>query len=188
MTDLSALLAILLGGLGSLVLWLLLGPIMTGYGFKKLVQRAVDGDEKAMQVFMNVGDLLIQWASTRQIKTGKKIKADSGELDADGKPILIEQEEVLTPITLLAQAVGTYAFQKVRSSAGGVKSQVGRMFQEELAASGQGLSPAALSALAKGKFGPALAEAALPFLLDKLKKRNLSQEGNTGSQGGWWNR
>jgi len=67
--DLSALIAILLGGLGSLVLWLILGPIMTGYGFKKLVQKAVEGDPKSMEVFVNVGTLLMTWASTTKYET-----------------------------------------------------------------------------------------------------------------------
>jgi len=186
--DLSSFIAILLGGLGSLVLWLILGPIMTGYGFKKLVQKAIDGDEKSMQVFENVGDLLMHWATTKKYETGKIIKIDSGEKDADGRPVLIEAKESLTPIESLTKSIGTFAFEKARSSAAGVKSQLGAQFQNELREMGLGPSPQAIAAAARGNIGPLAAEVVLPFVLDKLKKRNITQDGDTGAQGGWWNR
>jgi len=186
--DVSSLVAILLGGLGSLVLWLILGPIMTGYGFKKLVQKAIDGDEKSMKVFMDIGTLLMAWATQTKFKTGNKIKVKTDEVDANGKPIFSEEEEILTPVQTLSKAVGTYAFEKLRSSAGGVKTQLGNALQQELSDSGVGLSPAALSGIARGNFKQALIEIGMKYYLDKRKKGDINLEGNTGEQGGWWNR
>jgi len=183
--DFSSLIAILLGGLGSLVLWLILGPIMTGYGFRKLVQKAIEGDEKSLEVFMNVGTLLMTWATQTKYKTGSIIKVDSGEKDADGRSIPKEVPEELTPIQAISKSVGTYAFDKLRSSAGGVRTQLGKQLQQEFADSGGGLSPAALSALSRGKIGPALIEMVAPAVVDKLKKRNISSDSDTGRQGGW---
>lgn len=183
--DYSALLAVLLGGIGSLVLWLILGPIMTGYGFKKLVQKAIDGDEKSLQVFMNVGQLLMVWATTTKYDTGNKIKIDSGEVNADGKSILKDVPEVLSPIEMISKSVGTYAFEKLKMSTMGVKSRLGQQLQAEMAESGGGLSPAALSALARGKVGPALMEFVAPMVIDKLKQKNKGGQGDTGQQGGW---
>ena len=183
--DLTSLLAVLLGGLGSLVLWLILGPIMTGYGFKKLVQKAIDGDPKSQEVFMNVGTLLMHWATTTKYPTGNKIKIDSGDVDADGKSIPKEIPEVLTPIEAISKSVGTYAFDKLKVSTMGVKSRLGQQLQAEMAESGGGLSPAALSALARGKVGPALMEFVAPMVIDKLKQKNKGGQGDTGSQGGW---
>lgn len=183
--DFSSLIAILLGGLGSLVLWLILGPIMTGYGFKKLVQRAIEGDKDAMEVFMNVGTLLMTWATQTTYRTGNMIKIDSGEKDADGRAIPKEVPEELTPIQAISKSVGSYAFEKLRSSAGGVRTQLGKQLQQEFADSGGGLSPAALSALSRGKLGPALVEMVAPAVIDKIKKRNILSNDNTGQQGGW---
>ena len=161
---------------------------MTGYGFKKLVQKAVEGDPKSMEVFVNVGTLLMTWASTTKYETGNKIKVQSGEKDADGRPVLIEVKESLTPIESLTKSIGTFAFEKLRSSAAGVKSQLGAQFQTELQEMGLGPSPQALAALARGKIGPIAIETLMPLILDKLNKTNIKQKGNTGSQCGWWNR
>lgn len=186
--DYTSLLAVLLGGIGSLVLWLILGPIMTGYGFKKLVKKAIDGDPDAMEVFMNVGSLLMTWATQTKYKTGDKIKIDTDDLDADGRPIPKEIPEELTPIQMLSKSVGTYAFTKFKSSAAGVKSRLGQQIQQEIAEGGGGLSPGAIAALGRGKIGPALIEFAAPIVADKLKKKNISSGSDTGQQGGWWNR
>ena len=184
--DVSSLVAILLGGLGSLVLWLILGPIMTGYGFKKLVQKAIDGDEKSMKVFMDIGTLLMVWATQTKFKTGNKIKVKTDEVDANGKPIFSEEEEILTPVQTLSKAVGTYAFEKLRSSAGGVKTQLGNALQQEFAdSSGWGLSPAALSGIARGNLKQALIEIGMKYYLDKRKKGDINSDSDTGRQGGW---
>jgi len=183
--DYSSLIAILLGGLGSLVLWLILGPIMTGYGFRKLVQKAIEGDEKSLEVFMNVGTLLMTWATQTKYKTGSIIKIDSGEKDADGRSIPKEVPEELTPIQAISKSVGSYAFDKLRSSAGGVKTQLGKQIQAEMSEMGGALSPGAIAALSRGKIGPALTEVIAPIVVDKLKKRNILSNDDTGRQGGW---
>ena len=178
--DINALLAILLGGLGSLVLWLVLGPLMTGYGFKRLVRKAFEGDPKAQEVFFQVGGLFISWASTQQMKTGRKIKVATDEKDADGNAVLKEIDEVLTPVQMIAQTVGTYVIQKAKGSMGGTTTKMKNVLMESAAESGLGVSGAAANAAARGNFAPLLAEIVLPKVIDTLKKRKE----NTDSSGG----
>jgi len=178
--EIDSILYILLGGAGSLVMWLVLGPLMTGYGFKKLVRRAVDGDPKAMETFQMIGDLLIMWATTRKIETGETIKVATDKVDADGNPIMKELKEELTPIEIIARTVGSYVIMKVKGQVGGTKNQMKQMLMQEAAETGVGLSPSALQALSRGKVGPALAEVGLPFLMEKFK----GVKPPTGNQGG----
>lgn len=180
--DVEPILYMLLGAAGSLVMWLVLGPLMTGYGFKKLVKKAASGDEQALETFLSIGDILIKWASERPIKTGKKIKVATGELDAEEKMIMKEIDEILSPIELIAQTIGRYTIMQIKGQVGGTKNQMKQMLMQEAAESGIGLSPAAMTALSRGKVGPALAEVGLPFLMEKIK----GIKPGTGQQGGSW--
>ena len=179
--DYSALFAVLLGGLGSLVLWLILGPLRTGYGFKRLVRKAAEGDPKSLEVFMSVGDLLITWASQREIKTGKKVKVATDEVGEDGKPVFKEVEEILSPIQIIAQTIGSYVIMKAKGSVGGTTKKFNEMLMSSASESGVGPSSAALNALARGNPQPFLVELILPKVIEHFNKR----KGNEGSQGGW---
>jgi len=172
---------IALGALGSLFMWLVIGPVMTGYGFKRLVRKAAEGDPKSLETFYHVGDLLIGWAAEERIKTGERVKVATDKVDAEGKTIFIEKDEVLSPIQLMARTIGSYVIMKFKGSVGGTKNQMKQMLMDEAAETGIGLSPAALQALARGKVGPALAEVGLPFVMEKLKKKS----GESTTSGEW---
>jgi len=174
---------IALGALGSLFMWLVIGPVMTGYGFKRLVRKAAEGDPKSLETFYHVGDLLIGWAAEERIKTGERVKVATDKVDAEGKTIYIEKDEILSPIQLIARTIGSYVIMKFKGSVGGTKYQMKQMLMDEAAETGIGLSPAALTALARGKVGPALAEVGLPFIMDKLKKKDNAL--NTQDGGKW---
>jgi hypothetical protein len=171
---------IALGALGSLFMWLVIGPVMTGYGFKRLVRKAAEGDEKSLETFYHVGDLLIKWAADERIPTGETVKIATDKVDAEGKIIYKEVKEVLSPIQLMARTIGSYVIMKFKGSVGGTKNQMKQMLMDEAAETGIGLSPTALAALARGKVGPALAEVGLPFIMDKIKKGGA----NSGDQSG----
>jgi hypothetical protein len=179
-SELLPIIYIALGAVGSLVMWLVIGPIMTGYGFKRLVRKAAEGDEKSLETFYHVGDLLIRWAAEERIPTGEKIKVATDKVDPQGQIIYKEINEVLSPIQLMARTIGSYVIMKFKGSVGGTKNQMKQMLMDEAAETGLGLSPAALAALSRGKFGPALAEVGLPFIMDKIKKGSA----NSGDQSG----
>jgi len=182
MTDWSPLVYMLIGALGSLVMWLVLGPVMTGLGVKRLARRAAAGDPKSMEFFYDLGDVLIKWAAEREIPTGRKIKVSTDETDENKQPVYKEVPEVLTPIQLVARSVGQYTIQLVKGQAGGVRTQLGRIIQDEAGQSG-GLSTGAISALSRGKVLPALTELLAPSIIAKFKGGKdaaLTQE-STGS-------
>jgi hypothetical protein len=162
---------IALGAVGSLFMWLVIGPVMTGYGFKRLVRKAAEGDPKSLETFYHVGDLLIKWAAEERIPTGEKIKVATDKVDEEGKPIYKEVNEVLSPIQLMARTIGNYVLMKFKGSIGGTKNQVKQMFVDSMAETGGGPSPAALQALSRGNIGPLIAEVGLPYLTEALNKR-----------------
>lgn len=172
--DLTPLIYMCVGAVGSLFMWLVLGPIMTGLGVKRLAHKAAMGDEKALEFFYELGDVLIVWAAKERIPTGEKIKVTNDKGDVKEIP------ELLSPIQLMARTIGSYVIMKFKGSVGGTKNQMKQMLMDEAAETGIGLSPTALAALARGKVGPALAEVGLPFLMDKLKKGG----DNTSNQSG----
>jgi len=135
------------------------------------IEEAAEGDSVARESLFKLFDSMIIYASTREIKTGEKIKVATDKTDAEGKPIMKEMDEVLSPIQLLARTIGSYVIMKFKGSVGGTKNQMKQMLMDEAAETGIGLSPAALQALARGKVGPALAEVGLPFVMEKLKKK-----------------
>jgi len=121
--------------------------------------------------FEAAADKLIKYLFEREINTGRKIRVATDELDKDGKPVMTEIDEVLTPISIMGRQIGDWAVQKLKGQAGGVKAQIGRIIQDEAASDGgPGLSPAAMNDLAKGKFKRAASEVAVRWGLDKLKK------------------
>ena len=145
------------------------------------IQEAAESDGPARESMYQLMDTLVIYASTRQIETGETIKVATDKVDAEGKTIYKEVDEVLSPIQLMARTIGSYVIMKFKGSVGGTKNQMKQMLMDEAAESGIGLSPAALQALARGKVGPALAEVGLPFLMEKLKK---PKEPTFDSQGG----
>jgi len=148
----------------------------------RAVMAWIDGineDEEAKTVLNKLFLLMFSWMGNAQIKTGNKIKVATDQIDADKKPIYKEIEEILTPVDMLARVIGNYAMMKIKGSAGGTKTQLGRILQEEAAEAG-GMSPAALKALSQGKLGPALMEIAMPH----LRKRLDNTVANMGSSGG----
>jgi len=140
-------------------------------------------DKEGQESMYALLDLTLAYMGSRQIKTGNKVKVASDKLDAEDHPIYIEQDEVLTPIDLIARHIGNYAIMKMKGQAGGVKSQLNKVLQEGLAGEGaMPLSPAALKALSKGQLGPALTEALLP----ELMKRLSTVKGNDTTGGAKW--
>lgn len=177
---------IALGALGSLFMWLVIGPVMTGYGFKRLVRKAAEGDPKSLETFYHVGDLLIRWAGEERIKTGEKTKVATDKVDAEGKPIYKEVDEVLSPIQLMARTIGSYVIMKFKGSVGGTKNQLQRIVTDSIVESGGAPSPAALNAAARGNYGPLITEMALPYIMEKAQKLKNKEGGlNTQGGGGW---
>lgn len=162
------LLGMLAGAVGSTVIWLILGPIMSGKGLERWVKAAKFDENKRETLFL-LFDHMILYATTREIKTGKHIKMPAGEAGDDGVIPLKDVPEVLTPIQLIAQTVGNFVIMKVKGQAGGVKSQLGRVLSDEAASIG-GLSSSAAKALVKGQLGPALMELAMPYIAKRLNK------------------
>lgn len=174
---------IALGALGSLFMWLVIGPVMTGYGFKRLVRKAAEGDPKSLETFYHVGDLLIGWAAEERIKTGERVKVATDKVDAEGKTIYIEKDEVLSPIQLMARTIGSYVIMKFKGSVGGTKNQLQRIVTDSIVESGGSPSPAALSAAARGNYGPLITEMALPYVMDRVQKlKNKSGESTTSGE------
>ena len=138
---------------------------------QRLVHEAATGDEEATKFLYELGDVLIVWASTERIKTGEKVKVATDKVDAEGKTIFKEVDEVLSPIQILARTIGSYVIMKFKGSVGGTKNQVKQMFVDSMAESGGGPSPAALQALARGNIGPMIAELGMPYLMERLKKK-----------------
>jgi len=176
--DLTPLIYMGVGAAGSLVMWLVLGPVMTGLGVKRLARKAADGDEKSLEFFNDLGVILLRWAGSAEIKTGRKIKMQDGE---DVREI----DEVLTPIQMIARIIGDFMIMKLKGQAGGTKAQLGRILQEEAAEGGFPLSSTVLGSLAKGRLGPALAELAVKYGPDMLKKAKGDTSSGGESVKGW---
>jgi len=178
------LVAVVWAVLSTVIVWKWVVPYFFGEYVKRTIitmLKEPDDDVKGAlgQIFM----IALSWAGSQPIKTGEKVKVASDKLDAEDHPIYIEQDEVLTPIDLLARTIGNYAIMKMKGQAGGVKTQLNRVLQEGLQGEGAlPLSPAALKALSKGQLGPALTEALLP----ELMKRLSSVKGDKGTGGSSW--
>lgn len=173
------------GALGSLVMWLVLGPVMTGLGVKRLARKAADGDEKSLEFFYDLGNVLIKWAATYEIEIkGETEKVATDKTDDEGKTIYKEIPLRLTPIQLMARSIGQYVKMLMLGSSGGTKAQLKRLIEAEVTETGLGLSDAALKDLSRGKIGRALGELAAPHLPNLINK--VKGGGNTqGGSGGW---
>jgi len=150
--------------------------------FGRALIRWIDGlseDKEGQESISKLASYFFYWAGNAEMKTGRKIKTPA---DEDG--VVKEVDEVLTPIEMMARVIGNYAIMKVKGQNGGTKAQLGRMLQEEAAEGGFPLSPTAMAGIAKGRLGPALAELAVKYGPDILKKK----QGDTSSGGeikGW---
>lgn len=136
------------------------------------LEKDKDGQMALSKLFLS----MITWAGSAQIRTGNKvkIKQDDGSTE--------EIEEILTPIDLFGRRIGALIFAKVRSGTGGTKAALGRILEDEAAASG-GISPTALRELSKGRYGPAIMELAMPHIQKKLINKRGTD--TTSDNGGW---
>jgi len=177
------LVAVVWAVLSTVIVWKWVVPYFFGaYVKKTIIQMLDEPDDEVKGALSQMLMLALDWAHSAQIKTGNRVKVASDKLDAEDHPIYIEQDEVLTPMDLIAREVGNYAIMKMKGQAGGVKTQLNRVLQEGLAGEGaMPLSPAALKALSKGQLGPALTEALLPELM-----KRLSTVKNNDTKGGGW--
>jgi len=189
--DLTALIYIALGAVGSTFAWLVLGPQMTGLGVKRLAARGSEAarkdakkrskrEAKDLEFWFQLGDILIAYAAEPRIDTGETIRVATDKVDAEGKPIYIEQKEILSPIQLLARTIGSYVMMKFKGSVGGTKNQVKQMFMDSMSETGGGPPPAALQALSRGNIGPMIAEIGMPYVQELLNKK----KGAINTQGG----
>jgi len=169
--------------LSTVIVWKWVVPYFFGAYVKKTIIGMLDEpDDEVKGALSSILVISLDWMHSQPIKTGNKVKVASDKLDAEDHPIYIEQDEVLTPIDLIAREIGNYAIMKMKGQAGGVKTQLNRVLQEGLAGEGGlPLSPTALKALSKGQFGPALTEALLPELMKRLNKG----KGDNNMGGGW---
>lgn len=175
--DFGPLLYMAVGAIGSLVMWLVLGPIMTGYGVKKLARNAAEGDEDALQFFNDLGDVLMKWAAEPQ-RTGEKIKVPTDKKDADGNAIMKEIDEMLSPVELMARVIGNYAVMHMKGYMGGKKTQMQNQMADAIAQSGgdtRALIPIALQAASRGDYGPAIG-----LIMQELMSRKVDTSSARG--------
>lgn len=143
-------------------------------------------DDEEKEALYGLLDMVINYMGTRQINTGEKVRVqrETKAVDAEGKPVMetIEIDEIMTPIQLFARDIGSFAVMKIKGQSGGVKAQLNRVLQDGLTGDGGlPLSPAALKALNKGNYGPALTETLLPEIMKRLSKG----KGDTSSGSDW---
>jgi hypothetical protein len=160
---LLVLLSLLVNGLVDCVVVAWLAGRRSRQALMSMVHQAAEGDPEAQQFVHDLGEVLLKWGMTPIIKTGKKITSTNDDGDT------VEIDEIISPMDMIMRTSGKYIVQLIKGQAGGVKSQMTRALQDELALSGSSLSSAALSALTKGRVGPALAEVGLPWIMQKLK-------------------
>ena len=164
--DVEAFLYFGTGALGSAVMWFLIGPIMSGKGLQNWIKKASEGDAKKKESLFQLFDLLIIYASEREIKTGKKIKVPSGELDEKDKPIMIEKDEIISPVELLARPISNMMMLKIKSLMGNNAKSLQGDISEAMAKSGgdpNALIPLAIQAASQGNYGPLIALAMQMF-------------------------
>jgi hypothetical protein len=155
--DLSPLLYMLVGAAGSLVMWLVLGPIMTGLGVRRMARKAAEGDQKSLEFFYDLGEILLKWAGTAR-KTGKKIQIPTGKIDEKDRPIMKASDEELAPVEMIAQVIGHYSVMHLKGFMGGKKTQMQEQIKNVMESGGdaRAMLPIAVQAAAKGDYGPAL--------------------------------
>jgi len=172
------LLGMIVGALGSLLMWLLIGPLMSGRGLEMWIRKAHEGDERRRETLFTLFDELVLYATSREISTGQKVKIATDRTNDDGTPIYKEVDELLTPIAIISRSVGGYAAAHVKGFLGGSKTQRKAMMADAVAnfsGSPEKALGIALEAALDGNYGPALL-----FLLERFKPN----EANSG-QGGW---
>jgi|WetSurMetagenome_2_1015567.scaffolds.fasta_scaffold237143_3 hypothetical protein len=175
------------------LLWVLVACIVNGvfdcvvvaYLAGKRSQKALEnwihsaavGGPEEQEVLYELFDMIMTYVGTREIKTGKKIKVDTGEKDENNLPITKEQEEVLTPIQLLSRSVGSYATMHVKGFIGGKKTQANDKILAIAQSGGslEDLLPVALDAAARGDYS---------LLLTLVTKKVFSAKDNNVSGGG----
>jgi len=118
------------GGLGSILVWLFLGPTVSGRGLMGFVRRA-KSPGKAQEVLFVLFDVMLIWATTHKIRTGKKCKfrQETGDVDEEGNPIYEETtgDEELTPLDMLINRMAKTILSRFQSSVGGREGQINRL-------------------------------------------------------------
>jgi len=115
------------GGLGSILVWLFIGPFVSGRGLMGFVKRAREPG-RAQEVLFVLFDVMLLWATTHKMKTGKKCKVrqETGEVDKDDNPIYedVIVDEELSPLDMLINRMAKTLLARFKSSAGGVEGQL----------------------------------------------------------------
>lgn len=116
------------GGLGSILIWLLLGPRVSGRGLEGFISRA-GAPGRSQDMLFALFDIMLLWATTHQISTGKKCKVrqETDDVDDAGNPVYedVEVEESLTPLDMLINRMSRTMLARFKSAEGGIKSQLG---------------------------------------------------------------
>jgi len=116
-----------MGGVGSILVWILIGPTVSGRGLQGFIKRA-QKPGKAQELLFILFDVMLIWATTHKMKNGKKckIREDTGEVDDKGNPIYEERiiDDEQTPIDMLISKMSKGVLAKMQSSEGGIKSQI----------------------------------------------------------------
>lgn len=155
----------------------------TGQAFKQWLSSVLEGEDPAgIELLSKFAGFFFHWMGNAKITTGNKIKVATDKAGADGKPIMTEIDETLSPVDMMAKVFANYALMKIKAQAGGTKTQLGNILREEAAGMG-GLSPTAAKKLTEGHIGPALMELAAPYFRKGIKPTESSND--TSSGGGW---
>lgn len=115
------------GGLGSILVWVFIGPYVSGRGLMGFVKRA-QRPGSAQEVLFVLFDVALLWATTHKIPTGKrcKVRQETGDVDDAGNPVYadVEVDESLTPMDMLINRMTRTMLARLSSSAGGIKGQL----------------------------------------------------------------
>lgn len=184
--ELNDLIMIGLGAVGSLLMWLLIGPLMSGKGLSGWIKSAsrnkTKSDQMKRESLFMLFDLLLIYGSEHKVKTGKRIKIPSGDIDEKEKPIMIETEEILTPMQIISRTMGNEVMVKVKGMMGGKQTQMQNAVSEAMAQSGgdpRAMIPIALQSAAQGNYGPAVA-----VILQIVSSKKDISPNQGGFQGG----
>lgn len=178
-------LMIALGGLGSLLLWVLVGrKIITKHGADAWIARLTDPDDEmgaAIDALVSrIADKLMtlawNWFLTAQIPTGKEAEGEDGQKH----PIMT------TPCQSLIDAFSRAILLKVKSMRGGLTTQGNAALADEL-----GVAPSALLGPRKGQstaewvVEQALVKALQPGGFLERKVKGLVGESSAGGAEKW---
>lgn len=166
--------------IGSYLFWVFVARPM----FKKWVKSTIllmvtepDADTKlAINSMFTLG---WNWFLT-PVETGRVIK----QKDEEGNET--EVKEAVSPYNQLISETARIIFYKFKAQTGGMNAKLqADLSGLALESAGLGISPAAMKAIMKGNFGPAIAEVGFPKILEFInninKKKDISHQGGGSS-------